>query len=125
MIKTFLREPATLLAFLAGVLKVSVAFGLHVTETQQTLINTFAAATVAVILLIVLRTGSVFAVIVGFAQAGMALVVGFGLDWSVDKQATVMALVGLALAVFGVRPQVEASVSQVAAERSSPGDKVA
>lgn len=119
----FGREPATILAFIAGLLKVAVAFGLDVTETQQTLINTFAAAVVGIILLIVLRSGSWYAALVNFAQAGMALVVGFGLDWSVEKQATVMAAVGLGLAILGVRPQVEAPVSQVAAERKSPLDK--
>lgn len=121
----FGREPAAILAFLAGLLKVAVAFGLPVTETQQTLLNTFLAAAVAIILLIVLRTGSVYAAVVNFAQAGMALVVGFGLDWSVEKQATVMAAVGLGLAVLGVRPQVEAPVSQVGSERRSPLDKTA
>lgn len=119
----FGREPAAILAFLAGLLKVAVAFGLPVSETQQTLLNTFLAAAVAVVLLVVLRTGSVYAAVVNFAQAGMALVVGFGLDWSVEKQATVMAAVGLALAVLGVRPQVEAPVSAVPIEQKSPVDR--
>jgi hypothetical protein len=121
----FGREPATILAFLAGILKVAVAFGLPVTETQQTLLNTFAAAVVGVVLLIVLHSGAWYAALVNFAQAGMALVVGFGLDWSVTKQATIMAAVGLGLAVLGIRPQVEAPVSQVGAERRSPLDKSA
>lgn len=119
----FGREPATILALIAGLLKVGVAFGLDVTETQQTLVNTFAAAVVAIVLLIVLHSGSWYAALVNFAQSGMALTVGFGLDWSVEKQATVMAAVGLGLAFMGVRPQVEAPVSQVAMERTSPLDK--
>lgn len=119
----FGREPAAILALLAGLLKVAVAFGLPVSETQQTLLNTFLAAVVAVVLLVVLRTGSVYAAVVNFAQAGMALVVGFGLDWGVEKQATVMAAVGLALAALGVRPQVEAPVSAVPIEQKSPVDR--
>lgn len=119
----FGREPAALYAFVAGILKVAVAFGLPVTETQQTLVNTFVAAAGAIVLLVVLRTGSWYAALVNFAQAGMALVVGFGLDWSVEKQATVMGAVGLFLAFVAVRPQVEAPVGQVEAERKSPLDQ--
>src|ERR1044072_342510 len=104
----FGREPATILAFLAGILKVAVAFGLPVTETQQTLLNTFAAAVVGVVLLIVLHSGAWYAALVTFARAGVALVCGFVLGWSVTRQATIMAAFGLGLAVRGTPPQVEA-----------------
>lgn len=119
----FGREPAAFLAVFAALLKVAVGFGLNVSETQQTLLNTFAAAVIAVVLVVVLRTGAWYAALVNLAQAGMALVVGFGLDWSVERQASVMAAVGLVLAFRFVRPQVEAPVSQVEAERKSPLDK--
>ncbi len=117
------REPAALLAVIAAVLKAGVAFGLPVTETQQTLLNTFAAAAVAIVLVIVLHSGAWYGALVNLAQAGMALVVGFGLNWSVELQGSVMSAVGLVLAFLFVRPQVEAPVSQVAAERTSPLDK--
>lgn len=119
----FGREPATILALVAALLKVAVAFGVDVSETQMTLINAFAAAAVGVVLLIVLKSGSWYAALLEFAQAGMALTVGFGLDWGVEKQATVMAAVGLALVVLGIRPQVEAPVVVTPAEAKSPLDK--
>jgi hypothetical protein len=125
IIMLFGREPAAILAFLAGLLKVAVAFGLPVTDTQQTLLNTFLAAAVGIVLLIVLRSGAVYATIVEFAQACMALVVGFGMDWSAEKQASVMALVGLGLAFLGIRPQVQAPVPGTPVEAKSPLDKTA
>jgi hypothetical protein len=83
------------------------------------------AALVAVATAVVLRDGALYAAILNAAQAGMALFVGFGLDWSADKQALVMASVGALLAVFGVRPQVQAPVAQVPLETKSPVDRAA
>lgn len=119
--KIFGREPALWLGLLAALLKVSTAFGLEVTETQQTLINAFAAAVVGVILAVVVREGALGAAIMQAAQAGMALFVGFGLDWGAEKQATVMAAVAMGLALFE-RTQTAPPVGPVALERTSPLD---
>lgn len=121
--KIFGREPAVLLAFVAAFLKLLAGFGLDVSDTQQTLINTVLSCLVAVAAAVVLRNGALYAALVNVAQAGMALFVGFGLDWSADRQALVMASVAALLAVFGVRPQVEAPVSAVPLEQKSPVDR--
>ncbi|AXH49425.1 hypothetical protein SEA_CROSBY_37 [Streptomyces phage Crosby] len=119
----FGREPAVILAFFAALLKLLAAFGVDVTADQQAVINAVLSALVALALAVMLRTGALYAAILNLAQAGMALFVGFGLDWSADKQALVMASLAALLAVFGVRPQVEAPVSAVPLEQKSPVDK--
>jgi hypothetical protein len=118
-VKIFGREPALLLGLLAAALKLATAFGLDVTADQQTLINTVLACLVALASAIVLKTGAAGAAIMQLAQAGMALFVGFGLDWSADKQGLVMATVAAGLALF-TRTQVVAPVAAVALEQSSP-----
>lgn len=120
--KIFGREPALLLGFIAALLKLAAGFGVEVSETQMTLINAFLAAAVAVILAVVLRDGAAGAAIMQFAQAGMALFVGFGLDWTAEKQALVMASLAALLALWE-RREVVPPVRQVKLETKSPLDK--
>ncbi|MFF3998508.1 hypothetical protein ACFYX8_35030 [Streptomyces cyaneofuscatus] len=117
--RIFGREPVYILGFLAAALQALTAFGLDVTETQQTLVNFFAAAAVGVITAIVLKTGALAAALLGFAQSGMALAVGFGLDWSTDMQGKVMAAVAALLALW-LREKVTAPVPTTGLEQSSP-----
>jgi hypothetical protein len=118
-VKVFGREPALLLGFIAAALKLGTAFGLDVSDTQQTLVNTFLACIVAVISAIVLKNGAVAATIMQLAQAGMSLFLGFGLHLTADQQGGWMALVAAALAVF-TRTQVEAPVPSMKLEQTSP-----
>ncbi|MET8378072.1 hypothetical protein [Streptomyces microflavus] len=117
--RIFGREPVYVLGFIAAGLQALTAFGLDVTETQQTLVNFFAAAVVGVITAIVLKTGALAAALLGFAQSGMALAVGFGLDWSTDMQGKVMAAIAALLALW-LREKVTAPVPEVGLEQSSP-----
>ncbi|MFJ9985263.1 hypothetical protein ACIQUD_14745 [Streptomyces globisporus] len=117
--RIFGREPVYILGFLAAALQALTAFGLDVTETQQTLVNAFAAAVVGVITAVVLKTGAPAAALLGFAQSGMALAVGFGLDWSTDMQGKVMAAVAALLALW-LREKVTAPVPTTGLEQSSP-----
>lgn len=117
--KIFGREPALLLGLIAAALKLSTAFGLDVTADQQTLINTVLACIVALASAIVLKSGAVAATVMQLAQAGMALFVGFGLNWSADKQGLVMATVAAALAMF-TRTQATPPVPAVRLEQTSP-----
>ncbi|KQX27573.1 hypothetical protein ASD97_25085 [Streptomyces sp. Root63] len=117
--RIFGREPVYVLGFIAAGFQALTAFGLDVTETQQTLVNFFAAAVVGVITAIVLKTGALAAALLGFAQSGMALAVGFGLDWSTDMQGKVMAAVAALLALW-LREKVTAPVPLTGLELSSP-----
>jgi hypothetical protein len=117
--KIFGREPALILGFAAAALKLVAAFGLDVTADQQTLINAVLAAGVGVWLAIVARNGAWAAALMQLAQAVMALFVGFGLNWTADKQGLVMATVAALLALFE-RTQVTAPVPVTPLENSSP-----
>ncbi|MFD6361318.1 hypothetical protein ACFWFX_15900 [Streptomyces roseolus] len=117
--KIFGREPALLLGFAAAALKLGAAFGLDVSATQQTLINMVLAAAVGVWLAVVARDGALGAALMQLAQAGMALFVGFGLDWSTERQGMVMAAVAAFLALWE-RTQVTPPVATTRLEQTSP-----
>ncbi|MGW2170428.1 hypothetical protein ACWC1C_07830 [Streptomyces sp. NPDC001705] len=117
--KIFGREPATVLAFIAVVLKLSSAYGLGVTEVQQALIMAFLSCGVAVAEVFILKSGAAFAALVNLGQAGIALFVGFGLDVSAEQQALWMVAIEGGLALFVVRPQVTAPIPALRIEQSS------
>jgi hypothetical protein len=117
--KVFGREPALLLGFAAAFLQLGAAFGLDVSGTQQALITAFLACVVGVASAVVLKSGALGATIMQLANAGMALFVGYGLDWSADTQGKVMAALSAALALW-TRTQVTAPVPSVPLEQSSP-----
>ncbi|MFE4915791.1 hypothetical protein ACFRCX_30265 [Streptomyces sp. NPDC056652] len=117
--KIFGREPVYVLAAIAIALKLGAAYGLDVSETQQTLINTVLACAVAIASAVVLKTGAVGAAILQFAQAALALFVGFGLDMSTTEQAGWMSLVAAVLAIVEHR-EVQAPVAATKLEQSSP-----
>lgn len=117
--KVFGREPVYILAVIAIALKLAAAYGLDVSENQQTLINTVLSCIVAVASAVVLKTGAAGAAILQLASAGLALFVGFGLDLSAEQQAGWMSLVAAVLAVVEHR-EVEAPVPVLRVEQSSP-----
>lgn len=117
--KIFGREPVLILAVVSIVLKLGAAYGLDVSETQQTLINTVLSCAVAVASAWVLRNGAVGAAIMQFSSALLALFVGFGLDMSSEAQAGWMSLVAAVLAVVE-RPQVTPPVVALPLEKKGP-----
>ncbi len=117
--KVFGREPVYILAVIAIALKLAAAYGLDVSENQQTLINTVLSCIVAVASAVVLKTGAAGAAILQLASAGLALFVGFGLDLSAEQQAGWMSFVAAVLAVVEHR-EVEAPVPVLRVEQSSP-----
>lgn len=117
--KVFGREPVYILAVIAIGLKLAAAYGLDVSEEQQTLINTVLSCVVAVASAVVLKTGAAGAAILQFASALLALFLGFGLDMSAQEQAGWMSLVAAVLALFEHR-EVTAPVPVLKVEQSSP-----
>jgi len=104
--KIFGREPAALLAFVAVGIKLLAAFGVGLTDDQQAVLNAVAAAVVGLVVA-VLAHDALAAPLYGFAQAALALAVGFGLHWSADQQAVVLSFVQVAIAMF-LRTQITA-----------------
>lgn len=119
MVKIFGREPALILGFIAAAVQSLTAFGISVSPGVQTAVNAIAAAVVAIVSAIVLKDGALGAALMQLATAGMALVVGLGLDWSTERQGWVMALVAAGIALF-TRTQVTAPVAATRLEQHSP-----
>jgi hypothetical protein len=117
--KIFGREPVYLLAVAAIVLKLAAAFGLNVSADQQAVINAVLAAAVGVASAIVLKTGAAGAAILQFAQAALALFVGFGLDLSANQQSLIMSGVAAVLALV-LHREVQAPVPTLPLEQRSP-----
>jgi hypothetical protein len=117
--KIFGREPALWLGFIAAAVQSLTAFGINVSPGVQTAVNAIAASVVALILAVVLKAGALGAALMQLATAGMALVVGLGLNWDTTRQGWVMALVAAGIALF-TRTQVTAPVPAVRLEQSSP-----
>jgi hypothetical protein len=117
--KIFGREPVYLLAVAAIVLKLAAAFGLNVSADQQAVINAGLAAAVGVASAIVLKTGAAGAAILQFAQAALALFVGFGLDLSANQQSLIMSGIAAVLALV-LHREVQAPVPTLPLEQRSP-----
>lgn len=117
--KIFGREPVALLAFVAVALKLGSAYGWDVSAELQTAIMVALSCIVAVVEAVVLKTGAAFAAIVNLGHAGIALLLGLGLDMSAEQQALWMLLIEGAVALVVVRPQVTAPIAALRIEQSS------
>lgn len=115
--RIFGREPAALLALVAVIVQFVSAFLVEVGQDTQTAINVTAAAGVGLIVAFMVgKDGDgLLAALVGFAQAGLALGMNLGLDWSADRQAAAMAAVTV-VAQFFLRTQVTAPVPAKSAQ---------
>lgn len=118
--KIFGREPVTILAFIAVALKLGSAYGLGVSDEVQVAIMVFLSCAVAVAEAFVLKTGAAFAALVNLGQAAVALYLAFGLNMSAEQQANWMFAIEGLVALFIVRPQVEAPVVKLPIEQRAP-----
>lgn len=117
--KVFGREPVYILAFIATVLKLSAAYGLDVSDTEQGAIMAVLSLAVAVVTAVVLKTGAAAAAIVNLAQGVLALFLAFGLEMAAETQALWMLAVEGTVALF-LHREVTAPVPALRLEQSSP-----
>lgn len=110
--KIFGRDPATILGFVSAGIQMLVAFGLHWSNGQTAAVNAGVAAVLGVVTAFYVAHDQVLPAIVGLTQALLTVGLAFGLDWSADQVAMIMAFVAAAVALFGVRPQVTAIVAK-------------
>lgn len=111
------RDPALYLTLFATAVRLSAAFFLHLSIDQQAVLNAVATAVAGLIIAFVVAKDGQVAAILGFAQALLALAVGFGLHISADNQAVIMSFVGALVAAF-VRTQMTASTSAVGSRQA-------
>jgi hypothetical protein len=115
-VKIFGREPSAILGLVAVVVQFVSAFGLEVDANTQTAVNAVAAAAIGLILAFQVSDG-IIAALTGLAQAGIALGMNLGLDWSTERQAAAMALVTVLAHFWLVRDRVTAPVPAAAVNR--------
>lgn len=108
--KIFGREPALIMAFLSSLIAVFSAFLFPLSDTQQGVLNAVVVALFGFITAALLQKEKLVPAIVGLAKAVIAVAVSFGLHWSPERQGLFLALIATAAALWGVRPQVVASV---------------
>lgn len=98
-VKILGREVALWLALIAAAVKLTSAFWLNLSDNQQTVINATAAAAAGLIVAFLVRDG-IQAAVLGFAQAALALGVGFGLDMPAEQQAVLLSFIAVAVGMF-------------------------
>lgn len=101
------REPA-LLATLLGVAIKLLGVWVGITDNQQSALNAIVAAGLGVLTAYAVKDGQ-SAAILGFAQAGIALVIGFGLGIDGETQGLIMSAVAIAVGMYE-RTQVTAPI---------------
>ncbi len=110
MYRIFGREPAAVAALLAALGTMAVAFGAPVSNEQVGLIG--AALSAAAGLFIAWRTAhTTLALVIGAANALLALGVGFGYSLSPEQTAAVLALLQVG---FGLINRTQTSPVEVA-----------
>lgn len=115
------REPAVWMTLFATAVRFLAAFVIDLTDSQQAVLNAAASATAGLIVALWVRRDGQVAAILGFAQALLALAIGFGLSIDAEHQAVIMSLVGGLVAMF-VRTQVTAKVPPLV--DAAPGSRV-
>lgn len=107
--RIFGREPAVWLGLFAVCVQFVSAFWVDVDAETQAAVNATAAALMGLIVAAMVHDG-VVAALTGFAQSALALGMHFGLDWSAEQQAALMAFITVVAQAF-VRTQVVAPIT--------------
>lgn len=114
--RIFGREPAAWLAFLAVVVEMAVAYGIHLTEQEQAGINAVATGAFGFALAWSVAREKAIPIAAGLVTAVLQLAVAFGVHLSAHQVATAGALVtaGLAFWLHGkVTAPIDANGSRV------------
>lgn len=118
MSKWFGRDPAVLVAqIVSAVIAIVVLMPLQ--DNVAAAIGAVAtAAGGLVVKFVVLRDGQL-AAIIGFAKAGILLIVILGVDWSAAYQALLLVAIEQIASIFIVRDRVEAPINELGQRRRS------
>lgn len=105
----FGREPAAIAAVIKALITFVALTLLPLTAGQQSTVNAFAAALLGVVVAWQVAREKAFPLIVGLVEAGVYVALNFGLHFSADKQAALLAVVGAIVALV-VRDRVVAPI---------------
>ena len=106
-VRLFGREPAVILAFVAGMISLVSALVVPLSPLQQAALNGAAFAIAGLVTAWIVRSDRLLPAVVGLAEAGFAVALAFGVEVSAEVQSAVVGFVGVAFAMF-VRTQVTA-----------------
>jgi nicotinamide riboside transporter PnuC len=113
------REPAVLwMAVVAPLIQLISSFVFPMTDEQQGVLNALAAGLAGLITAFMVSAEKALPLLVGLAQAVIAVGVAWGLELDPTAQAAILSLVGAVVALYGVRPQVTVAKSGIAARRA-------
>jgi hypothetical protein len=107
MRKFITGEPAIVMTIVATVIRLCVAHFVSTTATEQAWVNAVVTAGAGLIAAVWVNHNRQVPALVGFAQALLALGVGFGFHLTADQQAAILSIIGGAAALF-IRTQVVA-----------------
>lgn len=112
----FGRDPALILAFVAGFIQVVSSFIFPLSGEAQSLLNGAVVAAAGLWTAWKVARDKLVPAILGFAQAGLSLAVGFGLNVDAEQQSVLMSFIAVAVGMFA-RTQVTAKIDENGARR--------
>jgi len=104
------REPAVIAALLATILMYANTVWLHWSDGQTAAVNAVIALVLGALAAALVSVDRALPFLASIAQGVIDLALAFGAHWSQGSILAFMAAVNAALAFFGVRPHVVASV---------------
>lgn len=107
--KVFGREPALVLSIVAVLGQLVSQFFADFSAEQQGAVNAVAFAVLGLVGAWKVQREKLVPALLGFAQAGVALFLAFGVDFAADHQSTVLAVLTVIVGAF-TRTQVTAPV---------------
>lgn len=105
------REPALWLALISSAVILVSTFFFELTTDQQGTINAASVALFGLLTAWFVARDGLQAAVLGFLQAGISLMISFGLNWSPDQQMIVMGFLTTVVAMF-VRSTATAPVNE-------------
>lgn len=110
--RIFGRDPVLIMAFISSAIAVLSSLLLHLSDTQQGVLNAAVVALFGFIAGGMLARDKAVPAIVGLIKAVIAVAIAFGLHMTPEVQGLVLTLVAAGAALL-IRPQVTAAVPEV------------
>lgn len=105
------REPALWLALVSSAVILTSTFFFPLSSDQQGAVNAISTTVFGLLTAWFVARDGLQAAILGFLQAGVSLMISFGLQWSPEQQMIVMGFLTTAVAMF-VRSTATAPVDE-------------